>query len=264
MLRLYHGATSVCSQKVRITLAEIGLGYDGVLLDLQKGEQFAPDYMALNPEAVVPTLVDDGLVLVESSLIAEYLDKTYNDSRLMPSAGAMEVRTRLWLLRSLAAHAAINALSFSTFMRDRVLATMSPDEIAASVGRIIDPVNREKRRDLYANGLRSVHVAQALRHLRQIFGDMTGQLSGGPWLAGPDYSLADIALAPYVDRIDRLGFDGLWAEEFPKIGGWLAALRARPSYAAAVESFIPDQMAKAQRAGGAGHWPELGAIWRAM
>jgi len=105
-MKLYHGPTSVCSQKVRLTLAEIGLDYEGTELNLQRGDQFAPDYMRLNPEAVVPTLIDADLVLVESSLIAEYLDKTYNAGRLMPDAPELEARTRLWLLRSLTAHAA--------------------------------------------------------------------------------------------------------------------------------------------------------------
>jgi len=110
MMKLYHGPTSVCSQKVRLTLAEIGLDYESQELNLQRGDQFDPGYMRLNPEAVVPTLIDADLALVESSLIAEYLDKTYNAGRLMPDAADLEARTRLWLLRSLTAHAAINSL----------------------------------------------------------------------------------------------------------------------------------------------------------
>ena len=128
MLKLYHGATSVCSQKVRVALAEIDLDYESELLDLQKGDQFAPDYMRLNPDAVVPTLVDGSLVLVESSLIAEYLDTTYNSSRLMPEDPALEARTRHWLLRCLAVHDAINTLTFSTANRDKILASKTPDE----------------------------------------------------------------------------------------------------------------------------------------
>ena len=58
MLKLYHGITSVCSIKVRIGLAEIGLDYEDAVVDLQKGEQHDPDYVRLNPDHVVPTLVD--------------------------------------------------------------------------------------------------------------------------------------------------------------------------------------------------------------
>ena len=71
MLLLYHGITSVCSVKVRVGLAEMGLAYDERVLDLQAGDQNDPAYLKLNRDAVVPTLVDDGLVVVESSLILE-------------------------------------------------------------------------------------------------------------------------------------------------------------------------------------------------
>ncbi len=264
MMKLYHGPTSVCSQKVRLTLAEIGLDYEGTELNLQRGDQFDPDYMRLNPEAVVPTLVDAGLVLVESSLIAEYLDKTYNKGRLMPQTLALEARTRLWLLRSLTAHAAINSMSFATAMRDRVLKTKSAEEIEEMVLRILDPVHRDKRRDLYEHGLASVYVTQALRHLRRIFDDMQEQLAADTWLSGPKFGLADIALAPYVDRLDRLGMDGLWSGSHPRIGDWLAALKDRPSYAVAFDAFIPEDMAASQRQAGAAHAPELRVYWQSI
>ncbi|WP_323766612.1 glutathione S-transferase family protein [Marinovum sp.] len=261
MLKLYHANTSVCSQKVRIALAEIGLGYDSVLLNLQQGDQFAPAYTALNPNAVVPTLIDDDLVLLESSLIAEYLDKTYNDSRLMPDDPRQEARVRLWLLRCLAVHAAINTLSFSTFMRDKAFETKSPEEIEAGIARMPDPIMRNKRRDLFAHGLGSDHVEQALRHLHRAFADMSADIGAGTWVSGPAFGLADIGLVAYVDRLDRLGFAGLWEDDFPAVGTWLAAMQARPSYATAIEAFIPEQQAHSQRAGGGKHWPALQDRW---
>ena len=60
MLDLYHHGSSVCAAKVRFTLEEKGLGWKSHYLDILKGEQFAPEYVALNPKAVVPyTLVID-------------------------------------------------------------------------------------------------------------------------------------------------------------------------------------------------------------
>ncbi|MEJ6477529.1 MAG: glutathione S-transferase family protein [Octadecabacter sp.] len=261
MLKLYHGPTSVCSQKVRLTLAEIGLDYEGVILNLQKGEQFDPAYMRLNAEAVVPTLIDDGLIVVESSLIIEYLDKHYNDGRLMPRDVALEVRTRHWLLRCIAVHAAINTLSFSTAMRAKILETKTPEEIEIAIARMPDPVNRSKRRDLYANGLQSVYVTQALLYLHRTFSDMSANLSEGEWVSGPAFGLADLGLVSYVDRIERLGFSGMWEENFPAVGTWLAAMQARSSYSSAILDFIPEPMAQAQRVEGAKYWPELSQLW---
>ena len=63
MLYLYHGSTSVCAIKARLTLAEKNLSWDGEVLDLQRGDQHRPEYRKLNPNhCVLPTLVHDGRV----------------------------------------------------------------------------------------------------------------------------------------------------------------------------------------------------------
>src|SRR5258708_25873455 len=67
MLELYHSINSVCAQKVRIALAEKGLQATEHLMTL-RSDQFDPAYMKLNPNAVVPTLIHDGNVIVESSV----------------------------------------------------------------------------------------------------------------------------------------------------------------------------------------------------
>ena len=74
MLDLYHNGASTCSQKVRMVLAEKALDYTSHVIDLIKGEQHDPGYVKLNPNHVVPTLVHDGAVIIESTLINEYLD----------------------------------------------------------------------------------------------------------------------------------------------------------------------------------------------
>jgi glutathione S-transferase len=79
MLYLYHGTTSVCAIKVRLTIAEKALPWEGEVLWLQRGDQYRPDYLKLNPNAVVPTLVHDGKVIIESTLIMEYLDENFPD-----------------------------------------------------------------------------------------------------------------------------------------------------------------------------------------
>ena len=77
MIELYHNAFSTCSQKVRLVLAEKGLDFVSHEIDLIGGGQHHPDYVKLNPKHVVPTLVHDGRVLVESSLIIKYLDDAF-------------------------------------------------------------------------------------------------------------------------------------------------------------------------------------------
>ncbi|MGE3936059.1 MAG: glutathione S-transferase family protein, partial [Rhodospirillaceae bacterium] len=77
MLELYHSGTSVCAAKVRLALAEKQVAWTGHYLDILVGEQFAPAYLKLNPKAVVPTLLHDGFVVRESTVINEYIDETF-------------------------------------------------------------------------------------------------------------------------------------------------------------------------------------------
>jgi glutathione S-transferase len=94
MLELYHNINSVCAQKVRIALYEKDQSVEEHLLTLQ-GDQNDPAYMRLNPNGVVPTLVHDGNVITESSLILYYIDEAFPDPPLMPDAHGASSRPSL-------------------------------------------------------------------------------------------------------------------------------------------------------------------------
>ena len=72
---LYNAPQSTCSQRVRFVLNAKGLAFDEVRLDLLAGDQLKPDYLKLNPNGVVPTLDHDGEIVIDSSVIIEYLDE---------------------------------------------------------------------------------------------------------------------------------------------------------------------------------------------
>ena len=92
-LELYHDNISVCAQKVRLVLAEKGTKATEHHLSLRDGDQQQPDYVKLNPEAVVPTLVHDGVMVTESTVIAEYLDEVFAERSLWPAyAGGRGVK----------------------------------------------------------------------------------------------------------------------------------------------------------------------------
>ncbi len=261
MLTLYHGNTSVCSAKVRIGLAEKRLEWDGVLLNLAKNEQNDPAYLKLNPNGVVPTLVDDDLIVVESSVILEYVDELSAENPLMPADRKARARTRVWLTRCIDIHAAINTMTFSTVMRQQILASKSAEEIEASIAKMANPATAAKRRNLLENGLRSAEVMAAFFTLRRMFDDMQQALETQPWLFGAQYSLADTALLAYVDRLERLGMQQLWVDRTPRVGDWLAASRSRPSFAAAYDPYIDPQADAKMRAGGDALWPDVKRQW---
>lgn len=263
MLTLYHGNSSVCSSKVRIGLAEKGIDWESHPINLAKGEQNNPDYLKLNPNGVVPTLVDGDLVVVESSVILEYVDELSPTNPLMPAAMAAKTKARIWLTRCIDIHAAINTMTFSTVNRQRMLAAKTPEEIEASISKMANPATASKRRDVLKNGLASAHVGAAFFTLRQMFDDMQQALEGTDWLLGDTYSIADAAILSYVDRLDRLGFAGLWTSRAPLVGRWFAASKARPSYSA-ISDYIDAGDAEKMRREGLAIWPDVEREWEAF
>lgn len=96
MITLYHHGSSVCAAKVRLVLAEKSVPWNGIYVDILRGDQFDPGYVKLNPKAVVPTLVHDGKVIVESTVICEYLDEVFPAPPLKPAAPEQRAAMRLW------------------------------------------------------------------------------------------------------------------------------------------------------------------------
>ena len=76
-LVLYHAWVSSASRRVRFALEEKELPYQSVLVDLKKFEQHSPEYLAINPNGFVPTLLHEGIPVIESSVICEYLDDVF-------------------------------------------------------------------------------------------------------------------------------------------------------------------------------------------
>src|SRR3954465_10252963 len=97
MLELWHEWNSVHSFKVRVVLSEKGLAWADRNLELLNFEHLRPEYLRLNPNGVVPTLVHDGRVVLESSIICEYLEDAFPAPALLPSDPYGRARARVWL-----------------------------------------------------------------------------------------------------------------------------------------------------------------------
>jgi glutathione S-transferase len=96
MLKLYSYFNSICSQQLFITLAEKGLRYEVQNVDLFTNEQFKPAFLKINPKGVVLALDHDGRIIIESTLICEYLDDSFPDPPLIPTDPFLNARMRLW------------------------------------------------------------------------------------------------------------------------------------------------------------------------
>ena len=239
MLELYHSGTSVCAAKVRLALAEKALGWTGHYLDILAGEQFAPAYLKLNPKAVVPTLVHDGSVVRESTVINEYLDEAFPDAPLRPATAAGRAEMRLWTkLVDEEVHPACIVVTFVASHRFTVM-DGGPENVARFIEKAPNPVQRARRRSWIEGGLDAPEVAEALRGYDKVLQQMDDALATRPWLAGDALTLADIALVPYVNRFAMIGLSSRWEGLRPHLADWFARIRARPSFEAGIYAHMP-------------------------
>jgi glutathione S-transferase len=240
MLTLYHNDASTCSQKVRFTLAEKGLDWESRTLDLRAGDQQTPEYLALNPNGVVPTLVDDGKVIVESTVINEYIDDAVDPGSLRPAGAIGRARMRQWTKQlDEGVHAATGVLSTCIAFRHQHFAVKTREEIEQQLARMPDAAKRERQTRNIFDGVESPFFPGALKRFDRLVGDMDTALESGPWLAGDTFSLADVAYAPYAVRLDHLQLGLLW-DERPHVAAWYERIRARPAFKTAlVDWFNP-------------------------
>src|SRR5438128_2074919 len=98
MLELYNFSQSTCSQKVRICLAEKAIDWIDHRLVSKDRHHISPEYLKLNPNGVVPTLVHDGTPVIESSVIVQYLDDVFREPRLTPDDPKLVAWMRAWLV----------------------------------------------------------------------------------------------------------------------------------------------------------------------
>jgi glutathione S-transferase len=238
-MKLYHNGLSTCSQKIRLALAEKGLKYESQILNLQNGDQVDPNYLKLNPNALVPTLEDGGRIYVESSLILEYLDDAYPQPALKPADASARYAMRT-LMRKIdeTQHPACSVITYAIGLRP-VMLQKNPEELEKLLNAVPDAARRESRRSVLKDGLQAPVFRTALHTYMDVLGETDTMLAGAEWIGGNTFSIGDCALLPYVLRLDHLGQKALIDDTLPNIARWYAAVQQRPSFKAAVTDFGP-------------------------
>ena len=239
MIELYHNDMSVCAQKVRLTLSEKKLAWTGHHMNLRAGEQHTPEYIKLNPLGVVPTLVDNGRVLIESTVICEYLDDAYPDIALRPADPFARGQMRLWMKKlDDWVHADIGTVSSCIAFRHQYLQRFpTPEAVEAHLVHMPSKDKQDRQRANILKGVASPYFTDAVRRLAHLFGQINSTLEHSPWLVGDEYSLADIGYTPYFLRIEHLGLgEAIFGE---RVRAWGKRLMARPNYSEAVGSRLP-------------------------
>ena len=261
MLALYHNDMSSCSQKVRICLAEKNLDWESRHLDLRGGQHQQDWYLKLNRRAVVPTLVDDEVVVPESNVINEYLDERFPGVSLCPPDPAGRARVRLWTkqLDEDVHDACLAILSFGIAFRHQYLARGE-----AGIRMLEQSPNifkRERRRDVIEKGLGSIHFEIAVKRMMLLLGEMEEALSQHAWLAGATYSIADAAFTPYLARLEHLAILGM-TDDKPRVTDWYDRVRQRPSWHDAITRWENADYLALMQARGREAWPQVREIMR--
>jgi len=231
-LVLYHAWSSTCSQKVRLALAEKGLTWQGRVINLRAFEHLTPEFMALNPDAMVPVLLHDGLALRESSVINDYLDEVFPEPPLRLAGARGRAVVGMWSrFIDDVVSPAIKKPSFVANLRP-YLQTLPADTIQAMVRRMPNPAIGERWRQAAQEGMTPEELEPSHADLRRALARMESALAEGPWLTGAQYTLADVNMVPFIERINGLPGYAL-PRDWPRVADWLVRLRARPAFTAA-------------------------------
>lgn len=182
-LHLYHSGISNCSMRVRITLEEKGLEWESHHFDILKKEHLTPEYFGINPNGLVPTLVHDGVVIIESDDIIDYIDKTFPEPPLRPTDEDELEQMYYWLRRATSIHVkAIKTHIYEKGVRGKM--AQSREEEAEYQKLQTNPELREFHRKSSSDAFSDEELRAAKETIDECFADAEGVLAQHDWLVG--------------------------------------------------------------------------------
>ncbi|MEM7693118.1 MAG: glutathione S-transferase family protein [Pseudomonadota bacterium] len=227
---LYNAPQSTCSQRVRYTLHAKQQDFDERKLDLFSGDQLKPEYLAINPNGVVPALVHDGTPIIDSAVIMEYLEDILpDDTPLRPRdpVSVAKMRAMLKFIDEVPAPA-IRVPSYNLAFLPH-FQSMTADEFQ----KLADskPLRREFLLKMGRTGFPQSEMDEALGRLQRTIKRMDDWFaeSGGPWLMGANITYPDISVMPVIVRMDDINLHTMW-DDYPAVGNWLRAIKETPQF----------------------------------
>ena len=197
MLTIWGRNNSINVQKVMWTVAELGLEYQRHDVGRQFGGLDTPEFLALNPNGLIPTIDDDGTIIWESNAVVRYLAAKYGAGSLWPEDVARRALADQWM--------------------DWLVTRIMPPMVPAFVGLIRTPPEARDSAAIDAAG-------QSLSDAWQI---LNAHLAATRYVAGDELSMADIPLGCACYRYYKLD---IAHPEMPNLQAWYALLQAREAY----------------------------------
>jgi glutathione S-transferase len=229
MAELYVMHHATCARKALFALLEKGAPLKTVEVD--RAYLVTPEYRMMNPDGVVPTLkLDDGQVLVESTIIMRYIDDAYEGPWLQPTDPLRRAQMNLWLKWVDEKYfPALGAPTAATFLRKMFGMPGDEDKLQAMLSSLPDHVTWAMREECIRMGLDAPFAKAGLAKLREMFRLMDATLQNQAWLAGDELTLADCAIAPIMLRLQEVDLSAAWEGRLPALEAWWQRLSARPT-----------------------------------
>src|SRR5580700_9074305 len=235
-VHVLHFMGSSCSQKLRIFLNLKGIPWQSHPIDLPAYENMQPWFLGINPRGLVPVLVHDGAVHIESNDIIQYLEQTFPEPQLIPPHHAKAVAELLKYEDDL--HLDLRTLSFRF-----VFAPPGPPKPAAALesyskngaGTVQGAADREKRVQIEfwqraaKEGFTDERSRASAQKFRAEFDVLDETLAKQAYLMGEDLSVLDIAWLIYEHRLSLAGYP--FERLHPHFHSWAERLRALPEFA---------------------------------
>jgi glutathione S-transferase len=243
-VHVLHHSLSSCSQKLRIFLNLKGIEWHSHPVNLTANENLSEWFLGINPRGLVPVLVHNGTVHIESNDIITYLEQTFPQPALLPAGSKSEIAALLKHEDDL--HLDLRTLSFR-FVFAPPKPPKSPEDLqryaASGSGTVQGRKDDAKSQqidfwDRFAKeGITDAAARASALKFRAAFDELDRLLARQPYLLGDAPSVLDIAWFIYVNRLALAGYP--FARLHPRVDAWFGKLRARPEFAKEVQLAPP-------------------------
>ncbi len=251
-IHLFHFWVSSCSQKTRIFLNVKQADWPSHVVSLPTQENFDPWYLGINPRGLVPCLVIDGEVHIESNDIIELLDERIGGSKLIPASEQGRVQELLRHENDL--HFDLRTLTFRYFLSDgqSPISQEVLDRFRQDAGSTLPPDQLKDREISYwenvlENTITDEAAAKSAEVFRRELDQLDKTLAAANYLLGDELSVLDIAWYAYVNRLRACGYP--LAELHGNVAAWFAKLDQREAFSkeVAVPPPVLERSAQIQR-----------------
>jgi len=234
MLELYHAEPAANSMKVLLCLKEKNLPFVSHYVDLLRFEQHQPEFVALNPNGQVPVLVHEGAIITESTVINEYLEDVFPEVRLRPRDPVRVAQMRIWSkFVDEYLCPALSMIGWHAMVR-KVAQSLSKDKLDEVLERIPLKEQRDKWATVAGESFTPEQLAESRRKLGVSIERLEKLLEKSEWIAGPEYSLADVNSYTMVAGVARFFPELMNEKSSPRAVAWLQRLNERPAVKAAL------------------------------